>query len=110
VNDRPATHGNGLAELFLCHVGSNTLHQLLGCSCGSLSCCWFCLHDSDGHARKLIETLCTTDLQHTEIALQSCSFAASEAIHYSSFLAAHAVLLLVAGFLCMAAIAAQRSL
>jgi hypothetical protein len=45
-----------------------------------------------------------------EIAFQSCSFSATESVDYSSFLAAHAVLLIVAGFLCIAAIAAQQSL
>jgi hypothetical protein len=40
-----------------------------------------------------------TDLQHTEIALQKCSFAASEAAEYSSYFAAHAILLIVAGSL-----------
>jgi hypothetical protein len=63
-----------------------------------------------------------TDLQNTEItfqssslasseageiALQSCSFAALEAVDYSSFSAAHALLLIVAGKL---EIAAQPSL
>jgi hypothetical protein len=51
-----------------------------------------------------------TDLQPTEMVLQSCSFAMSEAIHYISFLAAHAVLFLVAGFVCMTVMAMQGSL
>jgi hypothetical protein len=67
------------------------------------------MHGSDCRATELIETLCKTDLQHTGMAFQSYSFAASEAIHNSSFLAAHAVLLLVAAFVCMAAIATQWS-
>jgi hypothetical protein len=71
VHDRPATHGNRLAELFIGRMGSNTLQQLLGCSCGSLACCWFSLYGSDCQATALIETLCMTDLQHTEITLQS---------------------------------------
>jgi hypothetical protein len=40
-----------------------------------------------------------TDLEHTQIALQSCAFAASEAVYNKSSSAAHAVLLIVAGFI-----------
>jgi hypothetical protein len=36
VHERPATHVNRLAELFIGRIGSNTLQQLLGCSCSLL--------------------------------------------------------------------------